>query len=369
MWSRIAALIVKELWAVWRDRRSRFLLVAPPIIQLFVFAYAATFDVRNVTVAVLDEDGAPAARDLVSRFEGAPTFAHVVHLSHVGQVSTVIDEETAPVVVHIGSDFSRRLRADGHAEVQVVLDGRSSNTSQVLLGYISDMLARFNADWAKDHGLPSTPAALKVRAWFNANLYSQWVVVPGLIGILTMVVALVVTGLSVARERELGTFDQLQVTPLRPWEILAGKMMPGLLIGVVEGSVIVVAAVAWFDVPLVGSVGLLYLSLAVFLLAVIGIGLFISSLVETQQQAILGAFLFLVPAVILSGFATPIENMPRFLQVLTLANPIRHFLVIARGIFLKGLPFDLAWNSLWPMALIALFTLTAAAWLFRHRLE
>ena len=203
---------------------------------------------------------------------------------------------------------------------------------------------------------------------FNSNLESRWFIVPGIIGLLTLVITTIVTALSVAREREAGTLDQLLVTPLRPFEILIGKAFPGMLIGAVEGSFILLMAVYWFEVPLRGSLGALYLGMFLFLLSAVGIGLMISSLAVTQQQGMLGAFLFLVPAVILSGFATPISNMPEVVQHLTLINPMRYFMVIVRGVFLEGTPFHLLINQFWPLALIGMITLGIASWLFRRRM-
>jgi ABC-2 type transport system permease protein len=369
MWTRLIALIVKELLAVWRDRKSRFVLIVPPLVQLFVFSYAATYDVTDIRLGVLNEDGGAPSNDLIARFEGAPAFGHIRYLQSQADIAQVIDSRSVQMVLHMKPDFSRRLIGQPPARVQVILDGRSSNTAQIVMGYANIIIADFNRDWARDHGMRTLPATLVNRAWFNPNLLSLWVVVPGLVAILTQVVTLVVTALTVAREREIGTFEQLLVTPLRPAEILLGKTLPALLIGLFEGSLIIVAALLWFRIPLTGSVLLLYGSLFVFLLSIIGVGLFISSLAATQQQAILGAFLFLVPAVILSGFATPVENMPHWIQVLTLANPIRHFLVIVQGIFLKDLPAALVWERVWPMLIIGAVTLSTAAWFFRHRLR
>jgi len=213
------------------------------------------------------------------------------------------------------------------------------------------------------------PATVTVRAWFNANLVSRWFIVPGLVGVLSMVITTIVTALSVAREREAGTFDQLLVTPLRPIEILIGKSFPGILIGVIEGSFILAMAIFWFDIPLRGSLGALYLGMFFFVLSGVGVGLMISSLALTQQQGMLGAFLFMVPAIILSGFATPIENMPYAVQLLTYADPLRYFLIILRGVFLEGYSYDLVSRYYWPMAIIAFVTLSFATWLFRHRMS
>jgi ABC-2 type transport system permease protein len=368
MLSRLLALVTKEILAIWRDPKSRFTLIVPPLIQLFVFSYAATYDVTNISVAVLDEDGGPEAREFLSRFEGAPAFARLLPVAREADLRRLIDTRRAIAGLHLGPDFSRRLEGRPPAPVRVVLDGRMSNTAQVVMGYVNNVVAAYNAERSAGRGWPEPPSILVTRAWFNPNLHSQWVVVPGLVAILTQMLGLVVTALSVARERELGTLEQLLVTPLRPWEILLGKTIPALLIGLVEGSIIVVVAQAWFGIPLTGSVALLYLGLALFLVAAIGVGLFISALAQTQQQAILGAFMFMVPSVILSGFATPIENMPDWVQTLTLVNPIRYFLIVLHGIFLKDMPASLVFEQLWPLALIAAVTFAGSAWLFRRRL-
>jgi ABC-2 type transport system permease protein len=364
----IRALIRKELLAVWRDGKSRMVLIMPPLVQLFVFGFAATLEVRNVTLAVLDEDRSAASLELVARFEGAPTFTRILRLTHESEIAPVLDERRALAVLHVGRTFARDLLSGGTAKVQVLLDGRRSNAALILQGYVGEIIARFNAQWTAATSPARPPPVLVTRAWFNPNLFTRWAIVPGLIGILTMLIGLVVTALSVARERELGTLEQLLVTPLTPAQIMIGKTVPALIIGLAEGSVILAAAVWLFRIPFTGSLALLYLSLLVFLLAVIGMGLFISALVKTQQQAILGAFLFMVPAVILSGFATPINSMPEWLQTATLVNPLRHFLVIVRGLFLKDMGWDVMVHSLWPMALIALVTLPMAGRLFRRRL-
>lgn len=367
MWGRILALIVKELLSVWRDKKSRFVLIVPPLVQLAVFSYAATYDVTDVTLALFNQDNGLASRELVARIQGSPTFARLQVVDSEQALAAAIDSRDAMAALRIPQDFSRRLEAGQGASVQLVLDGRRSNTAQIAATYLTAIIIDHNAAIANAAG-QSTGSTLVTRVWFNPNLESLWVVVPGLVGVLTQVVALVVTGLSVARERELGTFEQLLVTPLRPWEILIGKTMPGLLIGLFEGSIIVAASQIWFKVPLTGSVLLLYLSLTVFLLCTIGVGLFISALSSTQQQAIMGSFFFLVPTMILSGFATPVQNMPDWLQTLTLVNPVRHFLVVLWGVFLKDLPAALVWQSVWPMAVLAVLTLAGAAWLFRRRM-
>ena len=212
------------------------------------------------------------------------------------------------------------------------------------------------------------PARLVVRSWFNPNLLSRWFIIPGIVCLLTLVVTLLVTALSVAREREQGTFDQLMVTPISPWEILVGKALPGFIIGTLEATAIMLVAVFWFKIPFIGSLVTFYTGLFLFLLSAIGVGLMISSLSVTQQQGLLGAFLFMVPAIILSGFATPILNMPPIVQNLTLINPMRYFMIIVRGVFLEGTPLHLFIDQLWPLAVIGVVTLILAGWLFRSRM-
>lgn len=369
MWQRIWALVVKEFLAIWKDKRSRAVLIGPPLIQVIVFGYAATFDLNHVALAVYDEDNSAASRELEAAFTGSPVFRKVADLRNEGQVAAMIDARKSALVLHIGPQFSRDLLVKRPARVQLIVDGRDSNTALIILNYARNIVLSFNRQWARDHNLALPDARLEVRAWFNPNLSSRWFVVPGIIALLTMVVSLMVTALSVARERELGTFDQLMVTPLRPLEVVMGKTLPAVIIGLVEASIIILAAVGWFHIPFLGNVATLYLGVLLYLLSAIGVGLMISSLVSTQQQAMLGAFVFLVPSVILSGFATPIANMPMAVQYITYLNPMRYFLVVVRGIFLEDARLDTLWHEFWPMALIGVVTLAAAGVMFRHRLE
>jgi ABC-2 type transport system permease protein len=273
------------------------------------------------------------------------------------------------MVVWIDQQFSRNLEAGKKADVQLILDGRRSNTTQILAGYVGVMIDRFNQDFANKRDIPSQETKIIPRSWFNPNLIYYWFNVPNLSGVITMLVGLLVTALSVARERELGTFDQLLVSPISPIEILIGKSLPGIFIGMTEGTIIICAAIFIFQIPFTGSLLLLYMNMLVFICSVVGVGLFISSLCQTQQQAILGTFAFMSPAVSLSGYATPIEAMPNWLQSFTYINPLRYYLVVAKGIFLKNMSFDIVWENTWPLALIAIFNLTAATLFFRKRLQ
>jgi ABC-2 type transport system permease protein len=366
---RIAALALKELLALLRDKRSRIVLVGPPIAQLIVFGYAATYDLNHIPVAIYNQDRSAASRELVARVSGSPHFDLVAYVDHDAQIAPLVDNKDALMVLRLGQRFSAQMKRGRTAPVQVIIDGRNSNTALLALGYLRTIVTDFNIEWAREHGLRGPPATLQVRPWYNENLLSRWFIVPGIVGLLSLVVTIIVTGLSVAREREAGTFDQLLVTPLRPAEILVGKSLPGIIIGLVEGSLILLVVIFWFEVPVRGSLLALYLGMFLFLLSAVGVGLMISSLAVTQQQGILGAFMFLVPAVILSGFATPISNMPTVVQHLTLINPLRYFMVILRGVFLEGDSWTLLVDQYWPMAIIAVVTLSLAGWLFRHRLN
>ncbi len=365
--TQVMALVVKEFLALLRDKRSRFVLFVPPIVQLLVFGYAATFDLNDLNVAIYDEDRSSQSRQLIAHIEGSPHFHVQARVDHDAAIPPLIDNRQVLLVVHIGQRFGSDLLRGRSTPIQVILDGRNSNTAMIALNYLRAIVFDFNRQWLCEEHCAKPPSLLTVRAWYNENLSSRWFIVPGIVGLLTLVVTLVVTALSVAREREAGTFDQLLVTPLTPFQILLGKALPGIVIGILEASLIILLAVFWFEVPLLGSLAALYLGLLLFLMSAIGIGLMISSLSVTQQQAVLGAFLFLVPAVILSGFATPIANMPELVQWLTYLDPLRYFLLVVRGVFLEGAGMGDLLSQYWPMGLIGLVTLSLAAWLFRHR--
>jgi ABC-2 type transport system permease protein len=368
MWQRVIALLRKELVALLKDRRSRIVLIVPPMIQLLVFGYAATFDLKDIPYAIYDEDRSVAARDLEAAFTGSAAFRRVAVLGAEGEIAPLVDARKVLMVIHLGPRFSADLLAGRPAPLQVIVDGRNSNTAMATLNYARSVVDTFNRGWLAARGLQGAPARLETRAWFNPNLESRWFFIPGIIGMLTLLVTMLVTAMTVAREREQGTFDQLLVTPLRPGEILLGKALPGFLIGTVEATAILLIATLWFRVPLLGSLPALYGGLLLFLLSAVGAGLLISSLAATQQQGLLGAFLFMVPAVILSGFATPIANMPQAVQALTLINPLRYFLIILRKVFLEGAGFDVLLPQLWPMAVIGVVSMALASWLFRHRM-
>jgi ABC-2 type transport system permease protein len=364
---RLWSLIVKELLANWRDRRNRVILLIAPMIQVLVFSFAATQEVKNVSLGVLDQDRSVLSRELISRFEGSPQFSQVIPLSSVSEIASTIDSRAALAVLHIGQDFSRRIMGRQPAQVQILLDGRSSNSAQIVHGYAIEIIDRMNAEVLEIGAVRNPSGAVVARTWFNPNSDTLWSTVPGLFAVLTTTVAMMVSALSVARERELGSFEQLLVSPLTSLEILAGKAASALMIAFAQTTIIMLISMYVLSVPMEGSMLLLYGAMIVYLLSIIGIGLFISSLASTQQQAIIGVFLFLAPAILLSGYATPVSNMPDWLQTLTLINPVRHFVVISKGSFLKDVPIDVVASHLWPLLLIAVVTLSGAMWLFRFK--
>ena len=365
---RILRLAQKEFLALLRDKKSRMVLIVPPLVQLIVFSYAATFDLNRISYAVWNEDTGIYSRQLLARFSGSPNFRLVATLSHREEVAPLLDNRKVLLVVHLQGDFSRSILTGTPARVEALLDGRQSNTAMILLGYVQTIVSGFSEEIAALRSIAPPIASINFRAWYNPNLKSRWFIVPGIVGLLTLVVSLLVTALSVAREREEGTFDQLMVTPLSPFQILMGKLVPGFVIGFGEATLIILVARFLLHVPLRGTLGALYLGLFLFILSGLGVGLMISALVSTQQQGLLGAFLFLVPAIILSGFATPIANMPQFIQDLTLLDPLRYFLVVLRQVFLRGADISLLWPEYGALFLIGVLSLLIAGVFFRKRL-
>ncbi|HOP47278.1 MAG TPA: ABC transporter permease [Desulfobacteraceae bacterium] len=366
MLSRLRSLIIKELLAALKDPKARVVLIVPPLLQALLFSFAITLEANNLTLAVHNLDGGKWGSELVQRLSASRTFTEVFAVESEKQITRALDEQQAIAVLSIPQDFSRAIENETPVSVQLLLDGRKTNTAQIVAGYTLQIVASLQEELA---GGQQGNVILIERNWFNPNLDYKWFTVPSLVVILSTLIALLVTAMSVAREREVGTFEQLLVSPLRPAEILLGKAGAALLIAMVEATGIILIGVYGFKIPFQGSLLLLYGSMAIFLLSIIGVGLFISSLSTTQQQGILGAFTFMVPAVVLSGFATPIENMPHWLQVISLGNPLRWFMLIVRGIFLKGMPATDVISNTWPMAVIAVVTLSAAAVLFRKRME
>ncbi len=366
--ARVLSLTLKELLTNVKDPRGRFTLFVPPMMQCLVFGYAATFNLSHVPYAVLDRDRSPASQELLARLDGSQIFRRVADLEQAADIQRYIDQRKALLVFQIDADFERRLQLGEMSDVQVIADGRNSNTAGTALSYVDAIVQGFNSDWRSTHGLPAMPVQVEMRAWYNPNLETRWNMVPAMIGTLTMLQTLLLTALSVARERENGTFDQTLVTPIRPFELLAGKALPSILIGMVQATTILLVAQLWFHIPFAGSFATLYVGFTLFLLAAVGIGLLISSVVATMQQALLFTFVLVLPFTLLSGFTTPISSMPKLLQTFTLINPLRYAIDLTHRTYLEGAGIHDLVSDYWPLAVIATITLSGATWMFRHRL-
>ncbi len=365
---RILALVRKEFLAVLKDPRSRFIIFLPPILQCLIFGYAASFDLNSVAYVVLDQDHSTASADLLSRLDGSGIFKRQADLARVGDIAAWIDSSRAILAIRIDQDFERRLLDGETAGVQVIADGRNSNTAGTALGYFGIVVDDFNTSWRATHNQAAPPIRIVSRSWYNPNLDSRWNMIPSLVGTLTMMGTLMLTALSVAREREQGTFDQLLVTPFRPSEIMVGKAVPNMIIGLTQATTILLIAQFWFKIPFVGSFVVLYAGLGLFLMAAVGLGLFVSSIAKTMQQAMLYAFLLVMPFALLSGLTTPISSMPEFLQSVMVINPLRYALDLTKRVYLEDAGFAQLISDFLPLTIIGLVTLSGAAWLFSRRL-
>jgi ABC-2 type transport system permease protein len=367
--TRVRALVRKELLAVLKDRSSRVIMFLPVVLQSLLFGYVATFDLTNVPYAVLDRSRSPVSTALLARLDGAGYFRRVATLAGESEIAPLIDTQRALMVVVIPQRFEAQLLGGEDAPVQVILDARNSTTAGSASAYLSAVVQDFNVEQAqRQGGSGRPPLRLETRAWYNPNLETRWNFMPALIATLSMLQTLLLTALSVAREREQGTFDQLLVTPLTPGEIMLGKCVPPMLIGLLQSTLVLLVTRFWFQIPMAGSLAVLYTGLLAFTLAGIGLGLAISALSLTMQQAMLYTFVLLLPMMLLSGLSTPISTMPRILQTATLVNPVRFGIDLARRVYLEGVGLSSVAGDILPLLLIAALTLPAAAWLFRHRL-
>jgi ABC-2 type transport system permease protein len=364
---RVATLIFKELQALIRDRQARVLLILPVLLQLAIFPFASTLEVKNNTLAVFNQDTGAESAELLQRLSRAKAFTQTLYLHSEENLRRTIDSQEALLVLRFPSDFSRAVAAGRPAAIQAVLDGRRSNSAQVALGYVREILQGYLQD--RDRAQQRVAVSqLVTRHWFNPNLDYVYHIIPSLVAIITTLSTLIVITLSVVREKEQGTFDQLLVSPLTPGMIMVGKTVPAMIVAMAQATIILSAGVFVYRIPFQGSLLLLYGSMVFYILALAGFGLLISSICGTQQQGFLGVFSFMMPAILLSGFTSPVENMPPWLQRVDWFNPLRHFIVIVKGVFLKDVTLVTLLQGLWPLLLIAALTLTTANWLFRRRL-
>jgi len=377
MFGRIREMLIKEFIQVFRDKRSRFVLFGPPIIQMLTFGYAATLDIRHVPTAVLDLDNSQLSRDLISRFTASPYFDVRARLTDRRQIGDLIDRGNVLIALQLNSGFAEDLRKGQTAHMQVIVDSSNSNTALVALGYINQVASRFSIDYQFERFnqispllLPQLPQiVLDRRPWFNVNLDSQWFFVPGVIGNLTLVMVVTLTAFAVVREREIGTLEQIMVTPIQRVEFILGKTVPFFLIGLFETVLISLVGVLWFGVPFRGSFAVLALGAVLFIVCMLGVGLFISTISATQQQALVSGFFFAMPAIVFSGFGTPISSMPETLQWLTYLDPLRYFLDVLRGVYLKGVGLDVLWPQMMAMGLLGVTMLSISVFRFQKSLD
>jgi ABC-2 type transport system permease protein len=372
MWERILTLLLKEFRSVFRDPRMRLVIFGVPIIQTLLFGYAVTLDVRHVKLVVIDRDNTPSSRQLISRFTGSDYFDAFEWTNDEARARSLVDSAKAAAILQLNSGFEERLRAGRPASVQLIVDGADSNTARLVLNYSSTIVASeanslLLEQWQRRSGtqLPVAAVDLRPRAWFNENLESRNYLVPGVMAVLVMLISLMLTSMAIVREKESGTIEQIMVTPIRPFEFILGKCAPFVVIGFADVLLVSLVGVLWFEIPIRGSFPLLLLGAACFLLSTLGTGLFISTVSETQQQAMMTTFFFFFPAMLLSGFIYPVPSMPPFFQWLTLLNPLRHFLVIIRGVFLKGVGLGILWPQFVALAAIGLCVLSVAILRFR----
>ena len=377
MFGRLKQMLIKEFIQVFRDKRTRFILIIPPILQMMVFGYAANYEIRHVPTVVLDLDHSQESRELVSRFTSSPYFEVQRQLTDSRQLGDLIERGDATVGLEIDAGFAQKLRSGQTAPLQVIVDATNSNTALIASGYISQIAQGFAAQYQRDRINRIAPQLLEVmpsvelapRPWYNPDLSSRWFFVPGIIGSLTLVLVITLTAFAVVREREIGTLEQMMVTPIRPAEFILGKTLPFFLIGVFDVALISVVGSLWFQVPFRGHVSVLALGAVLFILCMLGVGLLISTISATQQQAMVTSFFFIMPAITFSGFGFPISTMPHWMQLFSYVIPLRYFLIVIRGTYLKGVGMDILWPQMAAMAGLGAALLTVSILRFHKALD
>lgn len=375
MFRRIRHIIRKEFIQVFRDKRLRFFLIAPPLIQLIAYGYVINFDIKRVALAIFDECHTQDSRDLIKRFRSTDWFKVKYSVASEKELIDLIDHGRITMALWVQWDFAKKLREGKSGPVQVIVDATDSNAALIVSRYASTVISDYTQERLRERfarqGGPgmaelNAPLALEPRAWFNANLISRYSMVPGVIAMVVLLLSLMLTALAVVREKEIGTMEQILVTPIRPLELMLGKTVPFVLITLVDVILVTIVAILWFEVPFRGSIWVLLLGTLTFLFNSVGLGLLISTISTTQQQAMMAGNLFLTPAILLSGLVFPIANMPVFFQYLTYLNPLMYFIIVVQGIFLKGAGVDLLWPQMLAMTILGMVMLTVAVLRFRE---
>ena len=377
MFGRILQIFIKEMIELRRDKWARFRLIVPPVIQMLVFGYAATFEVYHVSTVILDMDHSQESRELVSDFTASGRFSVVSYARNHADVTGAIDSGNAAIAIAIHPGFAELLRKGATAPIEVSVDGTNSNTALIALGYVGQVAAAFSQHYVSDYlertsgGLSMRQASitLEERPWYNEDTNSRWFFVPGVIGTLTLTLIVNLTAFAIVREREVGTLEQIMVTPIRPIEFILGKTLPFFAIGLGEVALVTAVGLLWFQVPFHGNPLVMLVGTSLFLLSTLALGLLISTICTTQQQAFATNFFVVNPLFTLSGFSFPIASMPRILQWFSYINPLRYYLVLIRACFLKGVGFSVLWPELLALAGLAGLLLTASILRFRKSLD
>ena len=375
MFERIKTILIKEFLQIFRDPRMRFTIFVPPIIQVLVFGYAATMDITHVPTAVYDQDNTKESRQIVRDFSYSQYFDMKYNLYEEDQVRKIIDHSKVIAVLKIDRHFARDLVGNRSAELQLILDGTDSNAASIVLGYAGTIVADYNYKALKERaaillkpGEKIASVDMRDRRWFNENLESRNYYLPGVIALIVTIMSLVLSSMAIVREKEIGTMEQLIVSPITPIELILGKISPFIVIACVQVTMITLVGVLWFHIPVRGSLPLLLGCTFIYLLTTLGCGLLISTVCSTQQEAMMSVFLFNFPATLLSGFAYPIANMPKIIQYITYINPIRYYLVILRYIFLKGVGVTVLWDQIFPLLIIGISVITFSILRFHKQL-
>jgi ABC-2 type transport system permease protein len=372
MLERLKSMLIKEFTQILRDPKMRAILTVVPIFQIIVFGYAVNTDVRHIATAVHDLDNSPVSRELVARLEQSGYFDITQHPRNDREIRDLLDRGTVKAVVQINHGFMEQVQAGRPVTVPLITDGTDPNTARIVLSHALKIVGNFSESILLDQLRQTSgasenrpPVTLESRAWFNDNLESRNYYVPGVTAMMVLITTMMLSSMAVVREKEIGTMEQIIVTPIRRWEFILGKTIPFALIGFTNVTIVSLVAFFWFRIPLRGSLPLLFAATGLYLLSTLGFGLFISTISQTQQQAMMSSFMFTFPAMLLSGFAFPIDNMPQVIQWATLLNPLRYYLVIIRSIFLKGVGVAVLWPPLAGLAILGTLILSIAVYRFR----
>ncbi len=371
-WARVRELVRKEFIQLFRDKKNRPLLIIAPLIQLLVFGYVVSTDVRDIRVALLDQSHSRESRMLIEALDANRTFRITHYIDNIRDLERILLKRKVDLTVRIGPDFSKHIRRGDSSSIQILADGSMSNMASVRIAYTSLVLDIFNQKLIRElypKKINYGKIDARIRTWYNPNLDSRNFFVPGIVAVLIMILSLLLTSMAIIREKEAGTIEQLIVTPLKPIELILGKTIPYIIITQALMVIVIAFAIFWFSIPLKGNFFLLFAAACLFLLSTLGIGLFISTISATQQQAMMTTFFFILPFFMFSGFVFPIANMPTVIQWFTYLNPLRYFLVIIRGIFLKGVGLEVLWPQFLALMILGSIVFTSAVKRFRKRMD